>query len=324
MPMSSSPSGKSLWRRGGGAPRHSEGKSYHGDPPHRAWPAAGCRRHARRFISAALPMLGIEFSVGRVDKYLTWGEPAGIRWRRRSKKIRAAAAKKGREVSFGIRLISLSARRTEEGAWAAADRADLPSLTTRDDPRSVRSNLSPSIRTRSVRSCHGGSSWWPPRQDWRCRRAPLGGRGPRGRAGAGARRWSVAKNSGCAAARISGHRHRNGDWFGLPASGRGLSRRGTAVPRTWANARSAESRLPCNEFGAKQIFAGGSHGGNLKVVSGSLTRSLPGDPPMSAFDKASFVRAGAESRVRPATPARPLAVSPGAVSASPFCCLLSL
>mgnify|MGYP001045231334 FL=1 len=24
-----------------------------------------------------------------------------------------------------------------------------------------------------------------------------------------------------------------------------------------------------NEFGAKQIFAGGSHGGNLKVVSGS-------------------------------------------------------
>ena len=24
-----------------------------------------------------------------------------------------------------------------------------------------------------------------------------------------------------------------------------------------------------NEFGAKQVFAGGSHGGNLKVVSGS-------------------------------------------------------
>jgi len=24
-----------------------------------------------------------------------------------------------------------------------------------------------------------------------------------------------------------------------------------------------------NEFGAKQVFAGGSHGGNLKIVSGS-------------------------------------------------------
>ncbi|EJZ16520.1 LLM class flavin-dependent oxidoreductase, partial [Rhizobium sp. Pop5] len=63
---------------------------------------------------------GIDFSVGRVDKYLTWGEPpADVA--EKITKVRKAAAERGREVTFGIRLHFI-VRETDEEAWEAAER----------------------------------------------------------------------------------------------------------------------------------------------------------------------------------------------------------
>ncbi|PZR00129.1 MAG: alkanesulfonate monooxygenase, FMNH(2)-dependent [Cereibacter sphaeroides] len=71
----------------------------------------------------------IEFAAGRVDKYLTWGEPPEQVGEKISR-VRAAAAAKGREVSFGIRLHFI-VRETDDEAWEAADR--LISKLTDDD-----------------------------------------------------------------------------------------------------------------------------------------------------------------------------------------------
>ncbi len=61
----------------------------------------------------------IDFSAGLVDKYLTWGEPPA-QVEEKITRVRTAAAKKGRKVSFGIRLHFI-VRETDEEAWAAAD-----------------------------------------------------------------------------------------------------------------------------------------------------------------------------------------------------------
>lgn len=61
----------------------------------------------------------IDFSAGLVEKYLTWGEPPA-QVQEKITRVRAAAAKKGRKVSFGIRLHFI-VRETDEEAWAAAD-----------------------------------------------------------------------------------------------------------------------------------------------------------------------------------------------------------
>ena len=62
----------------------------------------------------------IEFSAGRADKYLTWGEPPA-QVAEKIAQVRAAAAAKGREVTFGIRLHFI-VRETDEEAFAAADK----------------------------------------------------------------------------------------------------------------------------------------------------------------------------------------------------------
>ncbi len=62
----------------------------------------------------------IDFAGGLVDKYLTWGEPPA----QVAEKIahaRKAAAAHGREASFGIRLHFI-VRETDDEAWEAADR----------------------------------------------------------------------------------------------------------------------------------------------------------------------------------------------------------
>ncbi len=62
----------------------------------------------------------IDFAGGLVDKYLTWGEPPA----QVAEKIahaRKAAAAKGREASFGIRLHFI-VRETDDEAWEAAGR----------------------------------------------------------------------------------------------------------------------------------------------------------------------------------------------------------
>jgi alkanesulfonate monooxygenase len=62
---------------------------------------------------------GIDVAVDTVDKYLTWGErPADVA--EKIARVRAVADKRGRKLSFGIRL-HVIVRETNAEAWAAAD-----------------------------------------------------------------------------------------------------------------------------------------------------------------------------------------------------------
>jgi len=63
---------------------------------------------------------GIEVAAEHVDYYLTWGEPPA-QVAEKFDQVRAAAARRGRTVRFGLR-IHLIVRETEAEAWAAADR----------------------------------------------------------------------------------------------------------------------------------------------------------------------------------------------------------
>src|ERR1700726_2265695 len=62
---------------------------------------------------------GIDVAADTVDKYLTWGEPPA-QVAEKVARVRAAAAKRGRALSFGIRL-HVIVRETDEQAWRAAD-----------------------------------------------------------------------------------------------------------------------------------------------------------------------------------------------------------
>ncbi|WP_088562282.1 FMNH2-dependent alkanesulfonate monooxygenase [Arboricoccus pini] len=62
---------------------------------------------------------GIDVAAETVDKYLTWGEPVA-QVAEKVKTVRAAAARTGRKVSFGIRL-HVIVRRTNAEAWRASD-----------------------------------------------------------------------------------------------------------------------------------------------------------------------------------------------------------
>jgi len=63
---------------------------------------------------------GIEVAAEHVDTYLTWGEPPA-QVKEKLDTVRAAAARRGRTVDFGLR-VHLIVRETDEDAWAAADR----------------------------------------------------------------------------------------------------------------------------------------------------------------------------------------------------------
>jgi alkanesulfonate monooxygenase len=64
--------------------------------------------------------VGVEVAARHTDYYLTWGEPPAA-VAEKFAEARAAAAKEGRTVRFGLR-IHLIVRETEAEAWAAADR----------------------------------------------------------------------------------------------------------------------------------------------------------------------------------------------------------
>ncbi len=63
---------------------------------------------------------GIDVAAGIVEKYLTWGEPPA-QVAEKVSRVSTAAAKKGRKLSFGIRL-HVIVRETNEEAWRAADK----------------------------------------------------------------------------------------------------------------------------------------------------------------------------------------------------------
>ena len=63
---------------------------------------------------------GIDVAAAQVDKYLTWGEPPA-QVEEKIETVTRAAARKGRRLTYGIRL-HVIVRETSEEAWAAADR----------------------------------------------------------------------------------------------------------------------------------------------------------------------------------------------------------
>lgn len=97
----------------------------------------------------------IEFASGRVDKYLTWGEPPA-QVAEKVGRVRAAAEAKGHQVSFGLRLHFI-VRETDEEAWEAADR--LISKLTDEDIERAQSFLaaqSDSVGQQRMSALHGG------------------------------------------------------------------------------------------------------------------------------------------------------------------------
>jgi alkanesulfonate monooxygenase len=62
---------------------------------------------------------GIATAIGRIDKYLTWGEPPS-QVADKIRRVRHIAARRGAAVSFGIRL-HVIVRETSAAAWQAAD-----------------------------------------------------------------------------------------------------------------------------------------------------------------------------------------------------------
>ncbi|MBB4233999.1 FMNH2-dependent alkanesulfonate monooxygenase [Rhizobium esperanzae] len=204
---------------------------------------------------------GIDFSVGRVDKYLTWGEPPA-QVAEKVAKVRKAAAERGRQVSFGIRLHFI-VRETDEEAWEAAERLirHLDDDTIREaQERFV--HESDSVGQKRMAALHGG------RRDKLEVSPNLWAGVGLVRAGAGT---ALVGSPKTVAARLREYQE-----IGIDTV------IGSGYPHLEEAYRVAELLFPelgitreqqrlafNNEFGRKQIFAGGSHGGNLKVVSGS-------------------------------------------------------
>nr|WP_064250820.1 FMNH2-dependent alkanesulfonate monooxygenase [Rhizobium leguminosarum]OAP88692.1 alkanesulfonate monooxygenase [Rhizobium leguminosarum] len=204
---------------------------------------------------------GIDFSVGRVDKYLTWGEPPA-QVAEKIAKVRKAAGERGREVSFGIRLHFI-VRETDDEAWEAAERLirHLDDDTIREaQERFVQE--SDSVGQKRMAALHGG------RRDKLEVSPNLWAGVGLVRAGAGT---ALVGSPKTVAARLREYQE-----IGIDTV------IGSGYPHLEEAYRVAELLFPelgitrnqqClgfnNEFGRKQVFAGGSHGGNLKVVSGS-------------------------------------------------------
>jgi alkanesulfonate monooxygenase len=97
---------------------------------------------------------GIDVAVDAVDKYLTWGEPPAA-VAEKVARVSAAAAKRGRKLSFGIRL-HVIVRETNAEAWKAAD--DLIKHVTDETIASAQSIFSrmDSVGQQRMLQLHGG------------------------------------------------------------------------------------------------------------------------------------------------------------------------
>ncbi|MDR7147397.1 FMNH2-dependent alkanesulfonate monooxygenase [Rhizobium sp. BE258] len=204
---------------------------------------------------------GIDFAVGRVDKYLTWGEPPA-QVGEKIERVRAAAAKVGREVSFGIRLHFI-VRETDEEAWAAAARliSKLDDATI-EEAQARFAKESDSVGQARMAALHNGR-----RDNLEVSPNLWAGVGLV-RAGAGT---ALVGSPKTVAARLREYQE-----LGIETV------IGSGYPHLEEAYRVAELLFPelglgqseqrhglRNDFGSKQVFGGGSHGGNLKVVSGS-------------------------------------------------------
>jgi alkanesulfonate monooxygenase len=97
---------------------------------------------------------GIEVAAETVDKYLTWGEPPAA-VAEKIARVRLAADKRGRKLSFGIRL-HVIVRETNAEAWAAAD--DLIRHVTDETIASAQQIFArmDSVGQQRMRQLHGG------------------------------------------------------------------------------------------------------------------------------------------------------------------------
>ena len=96
----------------------------------------------------------IEVAAAQADVYLTWGEPPAA-VAEKLNRVREAAADRGRELRYGIRLHAI-ARDTSEEAWAEAERL-LAGLSEEQIARAQASQrASGSEGQRRMTELHGG------------------------------------------------------------------------------------------------------------------------------------------------------------------------
>lgn len=204
---------------------------------------------------------GIDFSVGLVDKYLTWGEPPA-QVGEKIAAVRQAARANGRDdqISFGIRLHFI-VRETDEEAWEAADRliAHLDDETIAAAQQVFLKN-SDSVGQARMVALHNG------RRDklevspnlW----AGIG----LVRSGAGT---ALVGSPQTVAARLREYQELGIDTViasGYPHLEEAYRVSELLFPELGLEGPRNQLR---SSFGKKQVFGGGGHGGNVKVASGS-------------------------------------------------------
>ena len=201
----------------------------------------------------------IEFAGGRVDKYLTWGEPPA-QVAEKIASVRKAAAAKGKDVSFGIRLHFI-VRETDEEAWAAADRL-ISKLSDEaiDAAQEVFAKNSDSVGQARMVALHNG------RRD-RLEVSPnlWAGIGLV-RSGAGT---ALVGSPKTVAARLREYQALGIDTIvasGYPHLEEAYTVSELLFPEIGLGGPRNQIR---SSFGERQVFGGGGHGGNVKLVSGS-------------------------------------------------------
>lgn len=201
----------------------------------------------------------IEFAGGRVDKYLTWGEPPA-QVAEKIASVRKAAAAQGKNVSFGIRLHFI-VRETDEEAWAAADKL-ISKLS--DDAiaaaQEVFAKNSDSVGQARMVALHNG------RRD-RLEVSPnlWAGIGLV-RSGAGT---ALVGSPKTVAARLREYQELGIDTIvasGYPHLEEAYTVAELLFPEIGLDSPRNAIR---SSFGERQVFGGGGHGGNVKLVSGS-------------------------------------------------------
>lgn len=97
-----------------------------------------------------------ELAAEQVDTYLTWGEPPA-EVAKKIADVKARAARKGRDVKFGIRL-HVIVRETEEAAWKAAEEL----ISRVDDQTVIRAQAAfakmDSVGQRRMAALHAGGA----------------------------------------------------------------------------------------------------------------------------------------------------------------------
>ncbi|WEX75803.1 FMNH2-dependent alkanesulfonate monooxygenase [Sinorhizobium numidicum] len=203
----------------------------------------------------------IEFAAGRVDKYLTWGEPPA-QAKEKIDAVRAAAARKGRELSFGIRLHFI-VRETDEEAWAAADRliSRLSDETIRETQARFATE-SDSVGQRRMAALHNG------RRDKLEVSPNLWAGVGLVRAGAGT---ALVGSPETVAARLREYQQIGIETVigsGYPHLEEAYRIAELLFPKLGLG-KAAKNENERSEFGDSAVFAGGGHSGGFRAASGS-------------------------------------------------------